>query len=100
MGKGQATRYQSDMQKEIIQTSRILIVDYQPQNVLLLERTLQGAGYRNLADVTDSRKVLRTFTEFHPDLVALDLRMPHADGFERMRQLPSCVPARTFVPLQ
>ena len=71
MGKGQATRCQSDMQKEIIQTSRILIVDDQPQNVLLLERTLQGAGYRNLAGVTDSRKVLRTFTEFHPDLVRI-----------------------------
>ncbi len=33
------------MQKEIIQNSRILIIDDQAENVLLLERTLRGAGY-------------------------------------------------------
>src|SRR5260370_17891336 len=92
-----ATKLRMRMQKEIIQSSRILIVDDQPQNVLLLERTLQGAGYRYLASVTDSRKVLGTFTEFHPDLVAMDLRMPHVDGFELLREIRSLVPAGTFV---
>lgn len=87
------------MQKEIIQTSRILIVDDQPQNVLLLERTLKAAGYKNLAGVTDSREVLKTFTEFHPDLVAMDLRMPHVDGFDLLRQLRSRVPSGSFVPV-
>src|ERR1700736_5284219 len=87
------------MRKEIVQTSRILIVDDQPQNVLLLERTLQGAGYKNLASVTDSREVLKIFTEFHPDLVAMDLRMPHVDGFDLLRQLRSRVPAGSFVPV-
>jgi putative two-component system response regulator len=87
------------MQKEIIQSSRILIVDDQPQNVLLLERTLQSAGYRYLASVTDSRNVVKTFTEFHPDLVAMDLRMPHLDGFELLKQLRSLIPAGAFVPV-
>src|SRR6266550_8711480 len=99
MAAGLPTRYQTGMQKEIIQTSRILIVDDQPQNVLLLERTLQGAGYRNLEGVTDSGKVLRTFDEFHPDLVALDLRMPNMDGFEVLRQLRSRGPSAAFVPV-
>jgi putative two-component system response regulator len=87
------------MRKEIIQASRILIVDDQPQNVLLLERTLNGAGYRNVAGLTDSRQVLRTFTEFQPDLVAMDLRMPHVDGFDLLRQLRSRVPSASFVPV-
>jgi putative two-component system response regulator len=87
------------MQKEIIQSSRILIVDDQPQNVLLLERTLQSAGYRYLASVTDSRNVVKTFTEFRPDLVAMDLRMPHLDGFELLKQLRSLIPAGAFVPV-
>ena len=99
MGPCPATKLRMRMQKEIIQSSRILIVDDQPQNVLLLERTLQGAGYRYLASVTDSRKVLGTFTEFHPDLVAMDLRMPHVDGFELLREIRSLVPAGTFVPV-
>jgi putative two-component system response regulator len=87
------------MQKEIVQTSRILIVDDQPANVLLLERTLRGAGYTNLAGITDPREALRTFTEFQPDLVAMDLRMPHVDGFALLKQLRSRMPAGTFVPV-
>ena len=94
-----ATRCQTHMQKEIVQTSRILIVDDQPANVLLLERTLRGAGYTNLAGITDPREALRTFTEFQPDLVAMDLRMPHVDGFALLKQLRSRMPAGTFVPV-
>lgn len=67
--------------------------------MLLLERTLQGAGYRNLASITDSREVLRTFTEFQPDLVVLDLRMPYVDGFDLLKQLRSRMPSASFVPV-
>ena len=35
------------VQKEIIRKSRILIVDDEPTNVLLLERILQQDGYTN-----------------------------------------------------
>ena len=87
------------MQKEIIQTSRILIVDDQPQNVLLLERTLHTAGYMHLLSITDSREVLRAFSEFRPDLVAMDLRMPHVDGFDLLKQLRSRVASGGFVPV-
>jgi putative two-component system response regulator len=87
------------MQKEIIQNSRILIIDDQVENVILLERTLRGAGYRHLATLTDSREALNVFTEFQPDLVATDLRMPHVDGFALLRQLRSRVPTGAFVPV-
>jgi len=87
------------MQKEIIQNSRILIIDDQPENVLLLEKTLGTAGYTQLATLTDSRKALSTFTEFQPDLVVTDLRMPHVDGFSLLKQLRSRVPAGSFIPV-
>jgi PleD family two-component response regulator len=87
------------MQKEIIQASRILIVDDQAANVLLLERALRAGGYNNLASITDSRKALATFTEFEPDLVAMDLRMPHVDGFDLLKQLRSRIPSDAFVPV-
>jgi putative two-component system response regulator len=92
-------KHSRSMQKEIIQNSRVLIVDDQPENVLLLERTLRGAGYIYLASITDSREMLSTFTDFQPDLVAMDLRMPHVDGFALLKQLRSRVPAKTFVPV-
>jgi putative two-component system response regulator len=87
------------MQTEIIQNSRILIVDDQPENVLLLERALQNAGYVHLESTTDSRKALTMFSDFQPDLVALDLRMPHLDGFAVLAQLRSVIPVGTFVPV-
>lgn len=87
------------MQKEIIQKSRILIVDDQPENVLLLERTLRGAGYMLITGLTDSRKALATFSEFQPDLIAMDLRMPNVDGFALLKQLRSRVATGEFVPV-
>ena len=42
------------MQKEIIQNSRILIIDDQAENVILLERTLRSAGYRQISTLTES----------------------------------------------
>jgi len=87
------------MQKEIIQNSRVLIIDDQPENVLLLERALRAAGYNHLRTLTDSRQVLSTFTEFQPDLVATDLRMPYIDGFSLIKQLRMWVPAGTYIPV-
>ena len=37
--------------------------------------------------LTDSRKTLPTFRSFNPDLLILDVRMPHLDGFAVLRQI-------------
>jgi putative two-component system response regulator len=87
------------MRKDIIQNSRILIVDDQRQNVWLLEKTLKTAGYQHLHGITDARRVLSIFSEVNPDLVALDLRMPHVDGISLLTQLRSRIPADAFVPI-
>jgi len=87
------------MNKEIILSSRILIVDDQTENVRLLERILKKAGYSRLEGITDSRRVLSIFSEFQPDLVALDLQMPFVDGFALLKQLRSRIPMGAFVPI-
>jgi adenylate cyclase len=67
--------------------SRILIVDDLESNVLLLERTLRGAGYVSVQSTMDPREVsvLHRRTPF--DLILLDLKMPGMDGFEVMKEL-------------
>ncbi len=87
------------MQKEIIKKSRILIIDDQAENVLLLERTIRGAGYAHLMTLTDSRQAIATFNEFRPDLIITDLRMPHIDGYSLLKQIRLWVPADTFIPV-
>ena len=77
--------------------ARILIADDEPANVRLLERLLNQAGYRNLRATTDSRQVRTLYEEFKPDLILLDLMMPHLDGVAVMQQLP--IAAGEYVPV-
>src|SRR5262249_32861507 len=79
--------------------ARILIVDDQPSNVLLLEALLQDHDLGDLRSLADSRQVLTTFLEFQPDLILLDLQMPHVDGFEVMQQLRNCIVPGQFLPI-
>ena len=87
------------IRKQIIQKSRILIVDDQSANVLLLERILQTGGYTNLTKTTDPRQVLEFFSIYQPDLILLDLMMPHVDGLTLMTQLRSRIPENTYLPI-
>jgi PleD family two-component response regulator len=77
---------------------RILIVDDEPANVALLEDMLAEAGYTRVESVTDSRTALETCRTFEPDLVLLDLMMPHVDGFTILDALRSA-PAELFLPI-
>ncbi|MBL4664840.1 MAG: response regulator [Nitrospinaceae bacterium] len=67
--------------------AKILIVDDEPANVALLEDILEEQGYTYFRSTSDSRKALAMYEEMRPDLVLLDLNMPHLDGFQVMKQL-------------
>jgi signal transduction histidine kinase len=77
--------------------ARILVVDDEPANVRLLERMLAETGYRQVKSTTDSRQVLALYGEFQPDLILLDLMMPHLDGIAVIRELR--IPDDVFLPI-
>jgi signal transduction histidine kinase len=79
--------------------AKILIVDDEPANVRLLERLLQSAGYTELEQATDPRRVLTLYETFRPDLILLDLLMPHLDGIAVLAQLRSAIPEGVYVPV-
>ena len=60
---------------------KVLVIDDEPANVALLEAMLSDGGYTRVRSITDSRLALETYETFEPDLVLLDLMMPHVDGF-------------------
>jgi serine phosphatase RsbU (regulator of sigma subunit) len=70
-----------------ILNSRVLIVDDQQANVLLLERILRGAGYASVASTMDPREVCELHRQNRYDLILLDLQMPGMDGFQVMEGL-------------
>jgi CheY-like chemotaxis protein len=74
-------------------------VDDQEANILLLRRILQTGGYTNLIATTDPRQVLANFALYQPDLILLDLMMPHMGGLDLMTQLRSRIPENTFLPI-
>jgi putative two-component system response regulator len=87
------------MPERIPKTAKILIVDDQEANVRLLEKILQRAGYTNLTSIRDPRQVLGWFIEQEPDLILLDLNMPHLDGIAVMQQLAPYIPEGEYVPI-
>lgn len=87
------------MNDESLKNAKILIVDNEESNVLLLEDILWQSGYVNFKSITDSRQVISLFTEFQPDLILLDLMMPHLDGFAIMQQLQPLIPAEMYLPI-
>jgi signal transduction histidine kinase len=79
--------------------ARILVVDDEPANVQLLERILTRGGYSRLSTSVDSRSVAAMVAAEEPDLLLLDLNMPHLSGYEILEQLRSTPAAGTFLPV-
>jgi putative two-component system response regulator len=66
---------------------RILVVDDEACNVVLLERMLERDGYTDVTGEQDSARAVELCRENDYDLVLLDLHMPAPDGFEVLRLL-------------
>jgi len=67
--------------------SRIFLVDDELVNLKLLRKMLGAQGYSELVSIHDARQVLAEYQQDRPDLILLDINMPHQDGFEVMEQL-------------
>lgn len=80
-------------------TSRVLVVDDEPQIVWMLQFTLEAEGYQTLA-ATDGRTALDEVREHHPSVVLLDIMMPVMDGWaflEELQTLPDAERPRVIV---
>lgn len=87
------------MNEHDLKSARLLIVDDERPNLELLETILKDAGFTHIASTADSRQALPLYLEHRPDLVVLDLKMPHLDGFAVMRQLTSRIPSGNYFPI-
>ena len=79
--------------------SRILVVDDQEANLTALTVVLGVSGYQNVKCLNDSRQVLSAFADFAPDLILLDLHMPHIDGLEVLDQLGKVISEDDYLPV-
>ena len=84
--------------KDDILNARILIVDDQEANVLLLEQMLLDAGYQGTTSTMDPTAVYALHRDNRYDLILLDLQMPGMDGFEVLEGLKEIEP-EGYVPI-
>ncbi len=62
-------------------SAKVLIVDDEPNIALAIEFLMQQQGYQT-QKAHDGRQALAALAHFQPDLIILDVMMPHMDGLE------------------
>lgn len=77
----------------------VLVIDDSPANVLLLERMLTRAGVERVEGITDPVLATDAFRRVEPDIVLLDLHMPHIDGMALLEAFRTVIPRDCFVPV-
>ena len=71
---------------ETVDTSRVLVVDDEPQITRVLKTVLSSQGYQ-VRTAAEGESALSNFKEWSPELVITDLYMPHMDGIELCRRI-------------
>lgn len=66
--------------------TRVLVIDDDPGVRLVLQKNLEHAGFEVLI-AEDGPRGLEAARLRAPDIIVLDLMMPHVDGFEVLRDL-------------
>ncbi len=82
----------------------ILLVDDEPANLDLLEALLESGGYGaagggRLLRTEDPREVAALVETYAPDLVLLDLHMPHRHGLEVLADLSASIAPHDYRPV-
>jgi len=75
-----------------LKRSKVMVVDDEPVNILVVSEHLGSEGYQRLVQTDDPERALAIATRERPDVILLDIHMPRMTGFDvlsRIRQEPS-----------
>lgn len=67
-------------------TYRILVAEDDPSHRFVLMEFLTRTGFE-VRQARDGREAVRIWSDWHPHLIWMDMRMPEMDGFEATRQI-------------
>jgi putative two-component system response regulator len=83
----------------LLHPSRILVIDDQEANALLLQAILERAGYRAVEILTDPLAVVSRCSEDPPDLLLLDWHMPGRNGPEILEDIAFLTDEPNWMPV-
>lgn len=72
---------------ELTRNAKLMIVDDEPYNVLVVHKFLQHAGYERFLTTTESVKAISMMKQELPDVVLLDVMMPEVSGLEILKTM-------------
>ena len=65
-----------------LKSAKVMMVDDDPLMTALVQKYLAKAGYQRFVATNDPREAIAMMTREKPDLLLLDVLMPHLPGFE------------------
>ena len=84
---------------EEITKRRVLVIDDEEANLLLLKTLLEREGYTDVHFVLDPTQAMETFIRIEPHIVLLDLMMPDIDGYQLLDAIRRQTQADQFRPI-
>ncbi len=87
------------MEPNDLEQMKILIVDDEEANLVVLEGVLSRAGYQQVTAISDPRQTVQYVLDEQPDLLLLDYRMPHLDGMAVMAALAPHLDDEAYFPI-
>lgn len=60
----------------------VMIVDDEPVNIKVVQKYLERAGYDRFINTSESREAIELIRDACPDIILLDIMMPHINGLE------------------
>jgi signal transduction histidine kinase/DNA-binding response OmpR family regulator len=87
------------MTPDEVRACTLLLVDDEEPNLELLQVLLEVEGYTHVISTSDARQAIPLWERHAPDLVLLDLHMPHRDGFAVLRDIRELTPPDDFRPV-
>ena len=76
---------------------KVLLVDDEPNILIALTFLFEKEGYI-VENAVDGKDAIEKARSFQPDLIVLDVMMPHLDGFEAAKQI-RLMPNMDFTPI-
>ncbi|MEM9645598.1 MAG: HD domain-containing phosphohydrolase [Planctomycetota bacterium] len=67
--------------------SKVMIVDDEEINVDVVQAYLEEEGFFNFITTTDARQAIPLASQHMPDIVLLDINMPHVNGLQVLRSM-------------
>ena len=72
---------------EHVKTAKLMMVDDELVNIKADEKHLRGIGYANIVTTTNSTEAFAMLCREKPDLLLLDIMMPHVTGIDLLQQI-------------